>query len=267
MSDKQPPATITIPVDPYNPGEFFACCGLLELAHRMSLTVSRALGWFEEFDGSHFQFSISAYASDGNIKLESIVESLKHCALSTTHHSKEGPIHIGAPFDITIDCRSPFPQNGMIKTFAGKQDLFEILQALQHAVQHIHSKDVSYSNILRIRAETNKEVTAFGIEKAEKAIDAGFSMDEQKGRLSRQSLVFLELLALIGTQRFCPSQGGDRLSRVYYTWQEPLPVPLAAIAVSSPVPGIHQKGFIFQMYKRDPEGRYKGFAPARDNYK
>lgn len=33
MSDKQ--ANITVPVDVTNPGQFFACCGLLELADRL----------------------------------------------------------------------------------------------------------------------------------------------------------------------------------------------------------------------------------------
>ena len=42
MSDQQP--NITIPVDLTNPGQFFACCGLLELADRL---CSSAEGWFE----------------------------------------------------------------------------------------------------------------------------------------------------------------------------------------------------------------------------
>ena len=42
MSDKN--ANITIPVDLTNPGQFFACCGLLELADRL---WPGAEGWFE----------------------------------------------------------------------------------------------------------------------------------------------------------------------------------------------------------------------------
>lgn len=40
--------SITIPVDLTNPGQFFACCGLLELADRLWLGTE---GWFE---GEHF---------------------------------------------------------------------------------------------------------------------------------------------------------------------------------------------------------------------
>src|SRR3954467_14091594 len=42
MNNHQP--SINLAVDPTNPGQFFACCGLLELAHRLS---SEAHGWFD----------------------------------------------------------------------------------------------------------------------------------------------------------------------------------------------------------------------------
>ena len=264
MNNTRPEATITIPVDPYNPGEFFACCGLLELAHRLSQTGRHALGWFEGTHDSHFQFSINALMAEATLDLTRLIDTLKQCQLSTpAPDSKEGPVILGAPLEMTLDWRSPFPQNGIIKTFAGKQELFEIVQVLQQAILNVPSKEVTDSKILTIRTQTRKEVTAYGIEKAENAIDVGFSMDDQKGRLFRHSLVFLEFFALIGAQRFCPCQGQDRFSRIYYTWQIPLPAPLAAIAVSTPIQPLRPQGFTFQMYKRDPQGRYKGFAPAR----
>jgi len=46
--------TITVPVDLTNPGQFFACCGLLELASRID---EHALGWF---DGSKYCLSTFA---------------------------------------------------------------------------------------------------------------------------------------------------------------------------------------------------------------
>ncbi len=38
---------ISIRIDPTNPGQFFACCGLLELADRL---WASAEGWFENDD-------------------------------------------------------------------------------------------------------------------------------------------------------------------------------------------------------------------------
>ena len=108
-------------------------------------------------------------------------------------------------------------------------------------------------------------VTAFGVEKAENAIDAGFSFDKHKDgkiKLVRITPIFLEILALIGAQRFCPGEL-QKLERVYFSWYVPLTAPLAAIVSSIPFETLPQEGFVFQMYKRDSKGRYKGFSPAR----
>lgn len=48
-----PPASISVAVDPTNPGQFFACCGLLELADRL---WPGAEGWFTE-GGSEFKIA------------------------------------------------------------------------------------------------------------------------------------------------------------------------------------------------------------------
>ncbi|MDY6903418.1 MAG: hypothetical protein SWH61_01920 [Thermodesulfobacteriota bacterium] len=259
MNNQAPEATINIPVDLYNPGQFFACCGLLELAHRLTRPGNRALGWFENIDSSKPKFLIAAFDEEGPVILEAIIGSLKKCNITTTDpSSKEGPVVLGDPFKITLDWRSPFPQNNLVKTFAGKQNIFEILQSLQNAIPKTFNNNLmNYCDIL------DKAATAFSIGRAEDAIDAGFSMDVQEGRLLREPPVFLELLALVGMQRFCPQKGENRLGRLYYAWVDPLPAFLAAIAVAQPFTSIFQQGYRFQMYKRDPQGRYKGFAPSR----
>lgn len=264
MNKIQPEATITIPVDLYNPGEFFACCGLLELAHRLTQSDRRALGWFENIDGSRSNFSVSAFADDGPITLETIIRPIKDCEISTTNpESKEGPVLLGLPFNIILDWRPPFPQSKMIKTYAGNQNLLKIVRTLQQAIQDISDNEFVGSELLGIRKPTSGAVTAFDVAKAEDAIDAGFSMDVQKGRLFRHSRVFLELLALIGAQRFCPQQGEERLERIYFAWQIPLFASLASGAVSRNIPAIPAKGYSFRMYEREASGKYKGFSTAR----
>jgi len=259
MNNQAPEPTINIPVDLYNPGQFFACCGLLELAHRLSRPGNRALGWFEGIDNSQSQFLIAAFNEDGPVGLEAIISFLKKCEITTPDPiSKEGPVILGEPFNIALDWRRPFPQNNLVKTFAGKQNIFEILQSLQNAIPEICN-----NNLLNYFGFLDKAVTAFSIQRAEDAIDAGFSMDVQEGRLFREPPIFLELLSLIGVQRFCPQKGVNRLDRVYYVWLKPLPASVAAIAVGQPLFNISAQGFNFQMYKRDPQGRYKGFAPSR----
>ena len=45
IMNRIPEPNIRIKVDPTNPGQFFACCGLLELADRL---LDGAEGWFED---------------------------------------------------------------------------------------------------------------------------------------------------------------------------------------------------------------------------
>jgi CRISPR-associated protein Csx14 len=264
MNNTQPEATINILVDLYNPGEFFACCGLLELAHRLTESGSRALGWFENVDCLRSQFSVSAFKDGDPLTLGEIIESLKECEISTINpESKEGPVLLGSPFNIILDWRPPFPQSKMIKTFAGNQNLLKIVRTLQQAIQEISDNEFVGTQLLGIRKPTSGAVTAFDVEKAEDAIDAGFSMDVQKGRLFRHSRIFLELLALIGGQRFCPQQGEERLERIYFAWKIPLSASLAASTVSRNIPAIPAKGYSFRMYEREASGKYKGFSTAR----
>ena len=263
MSDIRQEATITVPVDPSNPGEFLACCGLLELAHRLTAPDCRALGWFSRPEGKDGKFSISAFEGGVPVTLERVLDSLGQCRIKENNSdSKEGPVFLEEPFKLTLDWRSPFPQNGKIKTFAGTQKLITILQTLHQTVQAVEKAELADTPLFEICKQTPKEVTAFGVEKAENVIDAGFSMDLQKERLFKRTPVFLEILALIGAQRFCPGEL-QKLERVYFSWYVPLTAPLAAIVSSIPFETLPQEGFVFQMYKRDPEGRYKGFSPAR----
>ena len=264
MNNRNPEATITIPVDLYDPGEFLACCGLLELTHRLTPAGQRARGWFEETDAPYHRFLISAFNNDDPLTFEKTILPLMKCTITDKNpDSKEGPVLLGHPFNIILDWRSPFPQNGTIKTFAGQQDLFKIVTVLHKAVSDVKLDEISERTILSFRKPTEKEVTAFSVEKAENVLDSGFSMDIQKNRLFRRTRVFLEYLALIGAQRFCPQTGEDRLSRIYFAWRTPLTVHLAAIAASTFMGPLRQKGFISRMYERDMNGRYKGFASAR----
>ena len=266
MSDIRQEATITVPVDPSNPGEFLACCGLLELAHRLTAPDCRALGWFSRPEGKDGKFSISAFEEGAPITLERVLDSLGQCRIKEENSdSKEGPVFLEEPFNLTLDWRSPFPQNGKIKTFAGPQRLFDVFQTLQQAVQTVGKAELSDTPLFGIFKKTLMNVTAFGVEKAENAIDAGFSFDKHKDgkiKLVRITPIFLEILALIGAQRFCPGEL-QKLERVYFSWYVPLTAPLAAIVSSIPFETLPQEGFVFQMYKRDSKGRYKGFSPAR----
>lgn len=68
--------TMSVNVDPTNPGQFFACCGLLELADRL---WEGAEGWFEK---SLMKFHVRTLNAEANS--DQLLESLATCDLCNT---------------------------------------------------------------------------------------------------------------------------------------------------------------------------------------
>jgi hypothetical protein len=96
MSRPQP--SLTIDVDVTNPGQFFACCGLLELAHRL-LQGDAIEGWFDE---GMFCIAAAGSAPDAFYRvfeglLSTQIEEINARGDRTTH-----PVRLAA-FGITLD--------------------------------------------------------------------------------------------------------------------------------------------------------------------
>lgn len=132
MSHNPEPA-IRVRVDPTNPGQFFACCGLLELADRLWGGVE---GWFENDDGE-FVLSVPERGHDATELIKKLVDArlsgdltpalqrerqeLETRKRQLKKNGKElplaeeqrrddlgkllraGPISIGKPFDCVLD--------------------------------------------------------------------------------------------------------------------------------------------------------------------
>ncbi len=83
---------IRVNVDPTNPGQFFACCGLLELADRL---WPAAEGWFEKGE-----FLIAC-----NGTLTDLLDHLLAVPLELVDESDiySSPAQLGYPFDLTLD--------------------------------------------------------------------------------------------------------------------------------------------------------------------
>ena len=96
---------IRVSVDLTNPGQFFACCGLLELADRLwgSLDVR---GGF----GSRF-FDLTVGSSEGSLR-QLIDEFWKaEVRQLDIDDNAASPLHLGDPFDLRLDwwskCEGP----------------------------------------------------------------------------------------------------------------------------------------------------------------
>src|SRR3954447_25827562 len=146
-------AEIAVAVDLANPGQYFACCGLLELAHRM---WPGAEGWF---DGGFF----NVRAGGGEAEL---VNALRTCEIANTMLDeekrrreelgamgqkvlkadpaledekktldglwRESPVVFGAPFGLQVDWFLDDRSGGKrFKTWAGQQSIIDIVRELR----------------------------------------------------------------------------------------------------------------------------------------
>src|SRR5580658_7130147 len=114
--------TITIPVDLTNPGQFFACCGLFELADRLW----RGAEVHAHFEPEHFFLT-------GKDSIGTISSLLRDFAKAKCHQldpedNAASALKLLAPFDLRLDWwRKPEKDQidlgggGQLKTWAGKQ--------------------------------------------------------------------------------------------------------------------------------------------------
>ena len=249
---KKPDAGIRVNVDPANPGQFFACCGLLELADRAG---SGAEGWFA--DGT---FRIATDAT-----LEVILQLLSTCVAEEVTVLKSGltvqpliaPLKVvfdgSQPFALTLDSwmitriekrKATTAANPPWNFWSGQQTSHRIWRDLQKALAK-QLPAISPERIEDLWSQRTLLSGRFGFDPgaAWNALDVGFSPNEQG--LDVASSPAVELFAAIGLQRFRPSVADDRQSFTYATWGVPL-APSVAVAAASGVitipPTVHFLG-------------------------
>jgi CRISPR-associated protein Csx14 len=228
-----------VSVDATNPGQFFACCGLLELADRL---WGDAEGWFD--DGS---FQIASTGTLAEI-LQSLVAANAEEVTKLSNGLEVKPLI--APLRLTLDGTRPSSltldawmtikiDKGEVVTVAnppwnfwsGQQTSFRIWRdlrtTLKDQLQSIHPDRLSelFSHRVLLSGRFGFDPGA-----AWNALDVGFSPNEQGMEVASSAAV--EMLAAVGIQRFRPAMAEDRESFIYGTWSRPLPPPVAAAAAS-----------------------------------
>jgi hypothetical protein len=220
--------SIRINIDPTNPGQFFACCGLLELADRL---WPGAEGWFEGRE-----FCLQAQGS-----FSQIIEQLKESELFIVKDEGEpsiSPLRL-TTFDLKLnwwirDDWSRFKdkpkdkRGGFMKTdlkfWAGNQSSAQILQNLLKAIP------VPKAGVEANYFEPSEFISSrFGLDAgpAWTALDVGFSINEHPMVVKASAAV--ELLAAIGLQRCRPVI--HKIGIDYSIWRVHLSPALLAAAV------------------------------------
>jgi len=294
---RAPQATMVVNLDTTNPGHVIACCGLLELAHRQCPAVEgwfdgpRFLisipGESEGNALSHLvntltrcQISgLSLTERDDRDRLEKESRQLKKQGSKLPpdqeqrrrdlgERARAGLIQIEEPFRLILDWWQAGDEDATPKTWAGLQELHKIARAAQDALAGATELALllDYGCILRMPAEYCKakadgqkavEPFYFDARRFAHALDAGFSLDTQDAETIAHPAV--ELLCLVGLQRFRPAPALVRGTFDYWTWGHPLGALVAAPVFSgvSPIPG--RQGYRFRLRFRDDQKRYKAF--------
>lgn len=260
MSEIGEPA-IRVRVDPTNPGQFFACCGLLELADRL---WDGAEAWFE--DGA---FSIATRGTLYEL-LSALVKEPADEITKLESGLKVKPLIAPLRLRIAGDSRSQMTLDAWMTIrrdkrevvavanlpwnfWSGQQTSLRIWTALRAALvmQMETLADVQdFEDLFGKRIPLSGR---FGFDPgaAWNRLDVGFSPDTQDIRVASSPAT--ELLAAVGLQRFRPRLSDDRSSFDYATWGHPL-APSVARAASTGLVTV------------SPARRFHGRIIRRGNY-
>lgn len=271
-------ATIRVRVDPTNPGQFFACCGLLEVADRLS---SGAEGWF---DAACFLISTASAA----VSLIDVLTAVREVQLlengpdpSSDEEDDEiedseaniQPLTIISPIQLRLD----WWKDKSLKTWAGSMDAGRIFVAMCSAIdpnnsdpfnqgQVVFDPDGSLhdSAIQKKRPKKPKKREPFYLDArrgaSARSIDVGFAADSLK--LNTIAYPAVEALCLIGLQRCRPIPTGTPRVFDYRTWSIPLRACVIQSAVSGLLISIESRTFRFENAFRTDQRKHKAFTPA-----
>lgn len=285
---KRPNASIAVHVDVTNPGQFFACCGLLELADRL---WPGAEGWFEsstfcmsgtgslpELLQALVDADICSSVGDNGLKRLGTLMSAKKSDLTDSDQQEkehlralwqEESLELGEPFNLEIDWwRDEKNNRTALKTWAAKQLILDIVRPLLSGARQI-IQEPPFEDLLQRSAPIDGLPLFFDAhaQSQSTALDTGFSTYDlrhviKEGNSTKPAL---ELLAFIGLQRFkIPSQPNDGTFH-FNVWNAPLSPLVAAVAASNIVRSSGDKSFQFRLLSRT---KYmKAFLPATPTHK
>jgi len=254
-----PVPSIRVTVDPMNPGQFFACCGLLELADRL---WPGAEGWFSQ---SEFCLACSGTL----VELVQAIAGADMTLLDDDIYS--GRVQIGVPFR-PLSCDWWHELGGRrdakdLKVWAGTMESHGIARAMQLALRDpaFHVRDLF--DVGMVVADANdpkkkKEPFYFDARRASNAHsrDVGFSPDTLSMKTTAYPAV--EFLCLAGLQRGLPVRHAGSRIYDYFTWSEAVVPCLVPAAVSGQLPGVGARGYRFENWFRTGQRKHKSFRSA-----
>jgi hypothetical protein len=266
------PYNISVKVDVSNPGEFFACCGLLEIADRC---WRGAEGWFD-IGALRSDFRIAASDGASLCRLLGTVKSLRFDLVVGARDEAEDedkrpvkPIQIESPVRMVLDWWS----EKSIKPWAGSMKERLILNAMLRAIDHSNLDPLNYVKDVsdppqvpapgrKTKRPEKREPFYFDQRRGcnSHPLDSGFSPDAHD--LRTECYPAVEALCFIGLQRARPAATGVPNRSQYVVWTTPLPVSAVAPVVCglAPLPG--SLSFTFVNFFRTDQRKHKSYSRA-----
>jgi hypothetical protein len=256
-------AAISVDIDLFNPGQFFACCGLLEFADRL---WDGAEAWFES--GYFFLRPVDTTHLAGKT-LRNLIDAIALAPLQATDAEDEmsSPIEVLGVFKLRLDWWNEESARKGLKPWAGSMRSVRIAIAMQSVMRWEETQDrnlLNYATIVYDPGDPKEKVEPFYFDARRGSnalpLDVGFSPDPLKVK----SLAYpaVEFLCLAGLQRFRPRSTRNPRVFEYFAWSAPLATCVAPLAVC----GVHtlpgDRGFRFANSFRTDQRKHKGFSAA-----
>ncbi|MDX9785158.1 MAG: hypothetical protein RBT11_00125 [Desulfobacterales bacterium] len=250
MTNSQP--SIHLDLNPQNPAQFFACCGVFELAAMFANDASASFH-YDLFQPYKADFELS-YASK---TLCEIVTLVKQATPTAIEESGEAPVtlNLSTESSLLLDWWLKPDRSGKsrFKLWAGNQTTAGLVRTMLAALPDDADNTLFSANKKPMSGR-------FGLDprSAWNTLDFGSSVNEQ----GRDAYTFpaAEMLSAIGLQGFRPRRHHVRTRYKYYLWSKPLHVAAARAAVAGALP-IAGQLFSFTVEKRS--GAYSCFSFAK----
>jgi CRISPR-associated protein Csb3 len=244
-------------VDVTNPGQFFACCGLFELASRLD---GEAMAHFEP----------GGFVVAGACELPTLLQRLTAVGLKPIDpdDATASPIYLGPPFELRLDWWKDDVSGGReLKLWAGSMQSLRIAEAMVAALADpsLHTEALlDAGQIVYDPAEPTKKVEPFYFDARRAsnahARDIGYSPNDLE--LTTTAFPAVEALCLVGLQRCRPRSTEEVRVFEYRTWRTPIPASIvsAVVAGAVPMPGI--RAYRFEAWFRSGQRKHKAFRVA-----
>ena len=261
MTDKNP--NLSVRCDVTNPGHYFACCGLLELASRLQ---AEALGWF----------TANAFHIADGPTLSDLIQQFTEVELGQADASDAtaSPIIIPPPFNLRLDWWKAGDRGSSdLKVWAGTMESFRIARAMQTTMKKPEFSTVDLLNVGMVARDPDdpmKKVEPFYFDARRgpnaHSRDVGFAPNDLG--MTTIASPAAELLCLIGLQRVRPSplprpKRSNPILFDYYTWSCPQPALLAPIAAAGLLSDAFALGYRFESWYRTGQRKHKAFLSAK----